>query len=242
MLCVFGAGRHELDPVHAASRMHPCSSYGGLCNVRFGIAVVVVMNVSACTHSNPAVYSTGSVTQVNYVGENMQATTLPNQLEQLHSKLLAHLVPFAEAFCNVLAASANPPPKRPPESAIVGGPCKYSSCEVKELLTEFRVTAITVLTQLATVYPQALDSFPLAFWRAVVNWFLEHKTSTMFLVATSKLFVQVIQSQRTETLKLLFTKLKFLSRIVTFYTTEAPSGSSLCLQRIATFQAVPRVY
>jgi hypothetical protein len=97
------------------------------------------------------------------------------------------------------------------------------------LLTEFRISLLEIVTALASHSTESWGLMSLALWRVLANWFLEHSSSTIYLVAISRFIVRAINDKHEESLRNLFVKNKFLSRMMAHFKSDPRDGMCVCV-------------
>jgi len=89
----------------------------------------------------------------------------------------------------------------------------------------YRLALTDILSDLAVCAPEILDQFPPAIWRVLSLWFLEYRFNNLYHFHFWKVYQLIIRDSHLESLKLLFTKNKFLTKMIEHYRSSEPSGS-----------------
>jgi len=137
-------------------------------------------------------------------------TPLPNMLAGVHEDLHNHLKTRASSLCAKLVADANGPND--------AQPTLFSAYKVKKRFTMSRVALLDILVELAEENPsEVLTCFDAATWRVLSDWLFDHKFNNVYHNIFFKLFKAMLRSNHSEAMKLLFSKYKFVSRMIKHY-------------------------
>jgi len=141
-------------------------------------------------------------------------------LAGIHDDLHQHLKTRAQALCVKLLADAN----GPNDSQTT----PYSAYRVKKRFTLHRIALLDILVELAYENPtDLLSCLDPQVWRVLSDWLFDHKFNNVYHNLFLKLFKAMLKSGHVESMKSLFSKYKFVSKMITHYQTTTVFQSGL---------------
>lgn len=148
-------------------------------------------------------------------------TPVPNMLSGIHEDLHNHLKTRAGSLAQRLVDDAKQPKKKADEAV-------FSTYRVASRFTIHRVHLLEVLAELTQQNPQeVLDSFTAPLWKVLSDWLFEHRFNNIYHDLFHKLFRTVIRINHVESMKALFSKHKFITRMIEHYKTTSSKDSGL---------------
>jgi hypothetical protein len=146
---------------------------------------------------------------------------IPNMLSAIHDKLHEHAIVHLEKLCTVITNMEN--------QKSVASSIPFSSYAVKRPFGMFRFTLVEILADLIVNAPKSLDKVPAALWRVLSTWFLDYAHNNLYHGQFWKIVQVAVRDNHVESLKTLFAKNKFLSKIIDHYKTEATAAKGFII-------------
>jgi len=81
-----------------------------------------------------------------------------------------------------------------------------------------------ILADLTVCAPDVLDKIPAQTWRVLCSWFLEYRFNNLYHFHFWKVYQTVIKENHVEAQKNIFSKQKFLTKMIEHYKSDEPSG------------------
>lgn len=148
-------------------------------------------------------------------------TPVPNMLSSIHEDLHNHLKTRAGSLAQKLVEDAKQPRKKTDEAV-------FSTYRVSSRFTVHRIYLLEVLAELTQQNPQeVLDSFTAPLWKVLSDWLFEHRFNNIYHDLFHKLFRTVIKINHVESMKGLFSKHKFITRMIEHYKASTSKDSGL---------------
>lgn len=142
---------------------------------------------------------------------------LPNMLSAVHDKLHEYAKARVEGLCNVLVSVDG---KRGNDNSI-----EYSTYTIKRPFGTYRLLLCEILSDIVVYAPEVLDKFPATIWRVLTSWFLEYRFNNLYHFQFWKLYQTSIRENHLESLKSMFNKYKFLTKMIEQYKAPEPTGT-----------------
>jgi len=95
---------------------------------------------------------------------------------------------------------------------------------IKRPFGVYRLLLTDILSDIVVNAPNMLDQIPLATWRILSCWFLEYRFNNLYHFHFWKIYQVMIRENHVESQKILFSKCKFLSKMIDHYRSSEPSG------------------
>jgi len=142
---------------------------------------------------------------------------LPNMLSAVHDKLHDYSKVHVPQLCNVLVSVDG---KRANENSI-----EYSTYTIKRPFGTYRLNLCEVLADSVVYAPEVLDKFPSGVWRVLTSWFLEYRFNNLYHFQFWKIYQTAVRENHLESLKSMFNKYKFLTKMIEQYKSPELSGT-----------------
>jgi len=142
---------------------------------------------------------------------------LPNMLSAVHDKLHDYSKVHVPQLCNVLISLDG---KRANENSI-----EYSTYTIKRPFGTYRLNLCEVLADSVVYAPEVLDKFPAGVWRVLTSWFLEYRFNNLYHFQFWKIYQTAVRENHLESLKSMFNKYKFLTKMIEQYKSPELSGT-----------------
>jgi hypothetical protein len=143
------------------------------------------------------------------------AKPMPNMLAGVFDKLHDFSARYVSKVLEVFVLADE---KRKPDK-----PRQYSAYLVKRPLGMLRLLMVDVVVDLLTNDPALLDEVPPFAWRVLSTWFLEHSHNSLYQGLFMRAVRQAIMVNHETSLRILFSKYKFLTKMLAHY--ESPELS-----------------
>jgi len=141
---------------------------------------------------------------------------VPNMLSSIHEKVHEYAKSYAGQLASVLVQLEA---KRWDLSPIT-----FSSFTVKRPLGLYTFGLLEILSDLVSCVPSTIASLPPQIFRVLGNWFLEFRHNNLYHVLFFKIFRAIAMENQDDSMKTLFSKYKFLTKIIEHYVSDEPSG------------------
>jgi len=151
--------------------------------------------------------------------------------EELRKELVNHI----DLICKLLTETSASTPKKDRKEFLM--PCKFSSFKVRDIFSMYRFALMEVLVDAAMHFTsEVLDKIHPDAWLAFSNWFIDFSNNNLYQNLFYKLYHIAIKTRHIPSLKALFIRSKFLTKMIKhFLDTENYSGSKGMILLMANY-------